>query len=408
MTHPLILLGVELPSRELLPYKILAKTLQRRGYRTEICGLPELNHKIRTLQPDAVVDNVSWRNDHFYPYYYGLRQIDFRLINMVWEQIIEPHWQHIFRFKDGFHDHYIDHRVAWGQGFKQYAMAQGVPDERITITGAPKQAALRIAQQHIPHDTIVRSLFGAEVVGRQIVLFATNFSYAFLSPAKLKWLIDMGMQTTIGAWGRAYNQFYCQIIPEIARLYPDMLFVVRPHPAKEAEYAQSYKQAVANLPNVRVVETGDFTWLLLASSVLVTTRSTTSVDAYFMGIPTLQLMQPDNPYDTLLDYQSSFDYFVRMVTPDDICQHLPEYFSAPYFEAPRLASRWANHWMNDAPVTTFDNIADMIETTLQRPRVAWKNAPRIEWTWQRKRAKQKIVPSVLELEPLGQQLIDAL
>jgi surface carbohydrate biosynthesis protein len=398
MTAPIALLGIELQHRELLPFLVLAHELEQRGYQVVFSTLPELNRDIHRLRPAVVVDNCSRRRDHYYPYFYDTRQVDFRIMNMVWEQIVDPSTRQWFQFVPGFADHFIDMRVAWGSGFADFMRDAGVPDEQMAVTGSPKQALIPLIRQHVQKTEIIEHLLGADWLGRNIITFATGFVTAFLPQHTLAAYRKTDKNVDIWVdWAKTYHELYCKLVVALAQKHPDKGFIIRPHPGKAVGYADAYQKAVADCPNVKVLQGGDFTWILLASDMVVATRSTTLVDAAIANIPAVNLKAEYHPFDWRVDTQTALDYFGTMLTDAQLLDSLPEILRRPSQpEAPTLAKRWVQQWINIEHGQTFQRLADAIDKVRQRPRVPLMPHPVFEWRWRRIRAKQKIVSQPIQ------------
>ena len=411
--RPIILMAIELPSRELLAYQVLALELERRGYQPHICAYPDLNREIHRLQPAVVVNNANRRKDHFYPYFYGTRHLDFRIVDMTWEQIMSSGSFRAYQYSDGFEQYYIDLVTAWGNGYRDHLIQQGMPESKVAITGAPKQALIKLAQALVSKDEVIDHLLGPEHLGRKIVTMATSFQYAYLPLKKAEWYRRQGIPVDFRiAWTRLYHDLYCQLLSQLAPAYPDVLFILRPHPSKHPEYAASYQQVIGNLANVVMLPEGDFMWVLLASDAVIATHSSTLFEAFIAGIPTLCLLEFDQPFYDHPLLQASFRFFGRAVTSDELLANLPDMITeGPRPEAPKLAQRFVDYWINIGHGRTFANIADAIEDVMHRDRVPWKQEPLYElyWTWRRWSERRRgRLPIAIETDDLGKLLLKRL
>jgi surface carbohydrate biosynthesis protein len=74
------------------------------------------------------------------------------------------------------------------------------------------------------------------------------------------------------------------LVPTLARSFPDHTVLIRPHPA---EAHQFWIDAGANLTNVRVVHEGSVVPWLLAADVMIHNGCTTAIESYLLGRPTI-------------------------------------------------------------------------------------------------------------------------
>ncbi|MEW6386829.1 MAG: hypothetical protein AB1491_04850 [Thermodesulfobacteriota bacterium] len=386
-----ILLIYELLPREILSLKVLARVLERRGHTVTIVGYPEANATIRKIQPDIVVNNTNRQKEHFYPYFYGLRHHDFKIVDLPWEQIIVPTIRWAFKYKDGFQQKYIDLRLAWGEGFKRHSVNEGLKAENVIVTGSPKQSLIPLMQAVIDKEAVKSVILGENHPHSKIVLVTCGFPGAFLevnrhqgNPAAYNYL-----KFNI-PWSKIYNALYIQLIKEIAPRYPEVLFLVRLHPGKFVELREMFGQNTKDSPNVFLNWEGDFNWLLLVADLVIATRSTALIDAYLAEIPALNLLDPEvDPYLTDPYSLMPFDLFGELVSKQDIINHLPQYLSGTYrYDLPRLAQIWLHDWINTQGWKCFDNIAAALEEVHQRPRRDWGRQFLYEHKWKIKRWRE--------------------
>ena len=393
-----VVLTVEIPDRELLVYQVLSRELNARGYNTRICSYTELNRVIHELHPAVVVHNASRKKEHFYPYFYGTRHLDYRIVDLVWEQPVTPRTMNIQIFKDGFGPYYLDLVTAWGPAYKQHFYHQGVPEDRVAVTGAPKQALIQMARSTVDKRDIVREVLGDAPAGRPVVMIATTFAHSVWDAARIERYrknIRDDIERLV-EWARYFQAVYCRLLADVTRRYPDIFFLLRPHPSKAAGYAESYLREIDGRENVAMVQDGDFTWPLLASDLVIATRSTTLVDAYVAGIPALNLLDHDYPEVSQPLFQSPYGYFGRMVTSEQVLASLPALLNpGPQPDAEPLAREWFRDWINPDGLATFQRTADAIEYSLTRPRNEWLRAPFTEakWRWVRRRQRGRLRPS---------------
>lgn len=181
---------------------------------------------------------------------------------------------------------------AWGPenaaAWRQCPYYHGAP---IHETGNPRVDMMR------PE---LRGYFAAEVesvrqrFGRY-VLVNTNFGslnhfYANLSTLRQPEAdVDptdpaMSFQAGLAAHRHGIFRKFLELVPQLARAFPDRLIVVRPHPAENHE---TWRQAGAGAPNLRVIHEGNVIPWLLSAAAVIHNSCTTGLEAYVVGAPVI-------------------------------------------------------------------------------------------------------------------------
>lgn len=206
----------------------------------------------------------------------------------------------------------VSHVFAWGQEnfdlLQQYPqLPENLP---IHITGNPRGDLLR------PE---LRSFFNDEVARLRrehgdFLLINTNFSDVnpfipavglFLPAGKAgekprfgQAGKGMGLEFAEGlrAHKRKVMAAFLELLPALARAFPDLAIVLRPHPAEKHEV---YQQLASRCRQVRVLNQGNVVPWLLAAKALLHNGCTTGLEAYLLGVPAISHL-PD--FDERYDY----------------------------------------------------------------------------------------------------------
>jgi len=305
----------------------------------------------------------------------------------------------------GFEHMYVDARLAWGQAYRQFLLDQGVPPERIHVTGNLRQAVLRRAQELVSKDEVRSVLLGGRGRTGHVVVVAPGFTLGFASERQLSTcrrisrFVDKRLEMH-----RFYTQVCRALIVTLAEKHPEITFVVRPHPSKFAAYFEFYRNLSARYENVVCLEEGDFTWPLMAADLVIGSRSGAAVDAFTLGMPYLDLRENEAPFEDATWLDSPYDFFGRIVCSEEIEANLPGLISEKHRpEAPKLASRTYRQWIGSGTSNVFDSVVDAIERISQKPRVRWGYEPLYElrWRWRRRREGGGLRP---HFDPDGGQL----
>ena len=78
---------------------------------------------------------------------------------------------------------------------------------------------------------------------------------------------------------------YVEMVKAVSRVFPQLLFVVRPHPD---EHHDRWREAVAGVPNVSVQYSGSAVYWMQASQGVVFTGCTTGIEAWALRKPTIR------------------------------------------------------------------------------------------------------------------------
>lgn len=87
----------------------------------------------------------------------------------------------------------------------------------------------------------------------------------------------------IGAVFIAFND----MIPAVARSFPDRTIIVRPHPSENHE---RWRESLAGLTNVRVIYEGSVEPWILGAEALIHNASTTAIEGYLLERPVISYM----------------------------------------------------------------------------------------------------------------------
>lgn len=201
----------------------------------------------------------------------------------------------------------VSHVFAWGEDnlalLRNYRhLPPGLP---LHVTGNPRGDMLR------PE---LRGYFDAEVArlraryGR-FVLINTNYSdvnpfipgiglfEAGTGSGSRRGQAGIGMPEDFARGLQAHKQMlfseFQTMIPQLARSFPDLTIVIRPHPSEKFD---PYRELAKDCERVRVDADGNIIPWLLAASAMIHNGCTTGVEAYALRQPALAYLPQLNPY----------------------------------------------------------------------------------------------------------------
>jgi surface carbohydrate biosynthesis protein len=204
---------------------------------------------------------------------------------------------------------HVSHLFAWGQDnadlWRQYPSLS--PETPIHITGNPRGDMLRPEMRDFYAKEIkeLRKAYG------DFILINTNVNHvnAFYPHQNLFLPVKRpGEEPRFGKAARGMSREFAEglrthkqavfndfkeLIPSLAKAFPDRTLVVRPHPTENHEV---YSKIAASCERVRVTNEGNVVPWLIAAKVLVHNGCTTGVEAYAMGVPAISYRKSVNEY----------------------------------------------------------------------------------------------------------------
>ena len=160
---------------------------------------------------------------------------------------------------------------------------------------------------------------------RPLILIDTNFPIInprFQSARREGIELVKGMRYSSGYVHELIRQTHVardelvQAADRLAAIFPQILFVIRPHPFERADY---YQSLFHQRPNVRVIQQGTiFEWATRAAAI-VHHNCSTAIDGFLMGVEPIHLAWLDSPllYQpvsvAVSQHATSLDHLVALV-----------------------------------------------------------------------------------------------
>jgi surface carbohydrate biosynthesis protein len=178
--------------------------------------------------------------------------------------------------------------VAWGpENERVWRDFDGYHGAPIYVTGNPRIDLLRpeLRAFFAPAAQKIR-----ERIGR-FVLVNTNFSrinHYFPAQSRQRRALERaeGSHLDLGLAEHKSRLFrhFREMIPALARAFPDQPIVIRPHPSESQD---TWREVAAGLSNVRVIHEGNVVPWLLAAHMVLHNGCTTAIEAYMLGVPAI-------------------------------------------------------------------------------------------------------------------------
>jgi surface carbohydrate biosynthesis protein len=179
----------------------------------------------------------------------------------------------------------VSHLLAWGRDDARVFRAfSGMPDIPIHITGNPRVDMMRPELRGYLDREVdaIRSKRG------RFVLINSNFSEVnhFLPGMSetLQFANETDyMKSRVRYRVEIYRDFQ-QMLPAITRKFPEIHFVLRPHPSENHE---AWRKLGAGSPNLEVINEGSVAPWMLAASAVISNGCTTAIEARILDRATI-------------------------------------------------------------------------------------------------------------------------
>jgi surface carbohydrate biosynthesis protein len=286
----LLFLPVEVKSRELLSKTLLAQLAAERGFEVFIGRKGEINALVPHMRPGVYYGLGTVAN--FAPFYADVAACGHSVVVSDEEGLVT--------FSDRM---YLDLKVS-PETLRSVdrLFAWGRENVRVLSDGRPESAAKVRATGHPRFDLLkapYRRIYDAEIAEiraayRRYVLMCTSFAscnHHIRGLDYLQSLIDKKVLTSdrdIEMYGRyqrtkaAAFQAFRRAVPLLAASFPEVQFVIRPHPSENGDV---YRDAADSQSNVHVDSRFSIHPWLLAADATVHHYCTSAVEAYAAGTP---------------------------------------------------------------------------------------------------------------------------
>ncbi len=191
----------------------------------------------------------------------------------------------------------VDQIFAWGEASaRDMRIVAAEAGKTVEVAGNPRLDLLRPELRPLlePEAEHLRRQHG------DFILVATNLSWAnphVIPPEQADLHGPTPPPGREGPW--SYLQYqkrmlaaFREALPAIAKAFPDMKVVIRPHPVENVE---TWKEALAGCPNVEIIREGAILPWTHAARVFVHSNSTTGLEARLLGHHPVAFVPFDSP-----------------------------------------------------------------------------------------------------------------
>ncbi|MGH8048287.1 MAG: surface carbohydrate biosynthesis protein, partial [Chthoniobacterales bacterium] len=287
---PRVALVVDIPMRDLPGLCLTALELVRRGCKVFLVPM-YLNEEVFSLAPDFVLLNYLRKVSHGFVSHLVSYSIPFGVIDTEGGPGYDLPNRYIPCLCD---DPVINDAAqcvcAWGPEMAEALVeSRYYPEAAISVTGSP-----RFGLYSEPWREAVARFPGNEPLGKKFILFCCNFALTNSRYASREQIIDSlvnsyarpleEVEEMIAEEDVAVGQFI-ETIRIVAREFPHLTVVVRPHPFESNAF---YEKELAGISNVAVIKRGTVAGWMIEAVAVVQLNCTTSYDAWFAGTPSLR------------------------------------------------------------------------------------------------------------------------
>lgn len=300
-----VLILIEHVDRELdAVAKLVALLEERHGLRAEVRNFySDMLFCLDRYEPAVVVTPFFYFLDHHPMKDYVAAWPNATFVNLAWEQILYTMNKAVKAPKDEFARTRVKH-ICWTETYADFIQELGVPKDAVHLTGNPvmkfydapyRDYFIGRDQLAAQHDLDAR---------RKWVLFPENYRWAFLTKGQIKSFLKQGADEAFINSAREYclrslTTFFQWIERLDGPSAPHI--ILRPRPATSVDAMTAFMQEAAPgaARNLRVIKAESARDWILASDHVISSYSTTLIEASLAGKP-LHVFSPE-PFPDALD-----------------------------------------------------------------------------------------------------------
>ena len=284
-----LLIPVESQVREFDGKLLLACTAAEKGFNVVIGSRPHM-HFYASKVKNSIYLAKSMRR---------FSERMFKILNQLGHRIIAWDEEALVRLPDEeYYKHrlspitfkYIDHLFAWGQSdafvFNNYS---GYDNQPIHTFGNPRADILRkeLRNYFLPEVQNINNQYG------NYCLINTNFgqvnhfipSLGYQEATRDKKLdLENDFMSKRFIHKKKLLEHFIQLIKSLSETFPNLKFIVRPHPSENVQFWQNETK---NYNNVHVNNSGNVNTWIMAATALISNGCTTSLEASILNKPCL-------------------------------------------------------------------------------------------------------------------------
>jgi surface carbohydrate biosynthesis protein len=288
--RPWLLIPMETKVREFHGKLLLAAVAADSGYDVVIGEQIELKSRLRFLPRGIILEKGA--TPHQLNDIRHSRAVNNRVVAWCEEGLVYRNREAYLRDRISLEAmELIDCFFAWGSVQAEDILGKATDaGKKLVLTGNPRFDLLRPELRGLfrKRSNQLKETYGS------YILIPTNFgrvNHFRGSDFVSKLLQERGayLSQRIADFTRGWTEFlgkvyraFLHMVPELARAFPNVTIIVRPHPSENSD---SWKKTLSDFDNIRVIHEGTVIPWIMAASVVVHNSCTTGVESYLLDVP---------------------------------------------------------------------------------------------------------------------------
>lgn len=237
---------------------------------------------------------------------------DAPFLNLAWEELwgrANLQWKHP---RDVFAQRHVMHHV-WGDFYKDFLTSHGVPPDHVVVNGHP---GYRL------YETPYRSYFPSKTElarrhrldpSKRWILFPEQYGWAFYSDANLAARVKGGMDPATPAKMRDFCRASLKVVLDWCRQCAaagGVEMIIRPRPTTQLSHFETVSRELlgGSLGRARLIKDGTVNEWILASDVVVSSFSSSLIEAAIAGKPAYMVAPVPMPDELWAIWYDQVDY----------------------------------------------------------------------------------------------------
>ena len=294
--------------------------------------------------------------------------------NLAWEQILY-HGNRMAKTPRGKFavKHVIHH--SWSNFYAKYLVEQGVPPEHIFINGNPTYALYEEPYlYYFSQRNALSARYGLNR-SKRWVFFPENYNWAFYDEAMLRQMVNDGQKPDdITSMREFCTKSFETVMGWCKELVSstDLELIIRPRPATtEEEFRKRMGEVIGTIPeNIHIIKGETVREWIVSSDIIVSSYSTSLVEAAFAGKPAYML----EPYPIPNLLRQHWFQFAHRATA------FPQFLNICASPVSVQSNEALRNWARSDAMTggnTIQNIVDYLKKILDR-KVPVPSAPTLK------------------------------
>jgi surface carbohydrate biosynthesis protein len=289
---------VEHIDRELDVITCLMQKLESRHGVTSVARnyYRDFKDTLGSLNPKVVVFPFFYGADHLQPIRYATTWPRARLVNLGWEQILNRLDLGMKTPRDDVSRSKVFH-LCWTLKHRDFMMKNGVPLDHLPVTGNPVMKLYEDPyRKYFKSREKLAKVYALDAKTKW-VLFPESYQFALYSDEDLKFLeVYQNADPVFMNQAREYSERSLrQLFIWANELNDETTFILRPRPSTTQDQMLNFMQRAVPNPNanLRIVKTETVREWILAADHVMSSHSTTLVEAALAGKP-IHRFSPEN------------------------------------------------------------------------------------------------------------------